>query len=85
MSIEIELKEITKECLDQSGIHDVREYARSVGVHAPAGMKKQELIDCILGIRDGKIAPVFPDKAGRGRPPKKPPVPVRETLTDEKG
>ena len=85
MSIEIELKEITKECLDQSGIHDVREYARSVGVHAPAGMKKQELIDCILGIRDGKIAPVFPDKAGRGRPPKKPPVPVRETLADEKG
>ena len=33
MSIEIELKEITKECLDQSGIHDVREYARS----RPAG------------------------------------------------
>ena len=82
MSIEIELKEITKECLDQSGIHDVREYARSVGVHAPAGMKKQELIDCILGIRDGKIAPVFPDKAGRGRPPKKPPVPVRDTVRE---
>ena len=85
MSIEIELKDITKEYLDQSGIHDVREYARTVGVHAPAGMKKQDLIDCILGIKEGKIAPVFPDRAGRGRPPKKPPVPVREKAGDDHG
>ncbi|MBQ7712931.1 MAG: transcription termination factor Rho [Clostridia bacterium] len=83
MSIEIELKDVTKEYLDQSGIHDVREYARTVGVHAPAGMKKQELIDSILGIKEGKIKPIFPDKIGRGRPPKKPPVPVRETAEQE--
>ena len=77
MSIEIELKDITREYLDQSGIYDVREYAREVGVRAPTGMKKQDMIDCILDIRDGKVAPVFPTKAGRGRPPKKPPEAVK--------
>ena len=68
MAITIELQEVTRDYLDACGIHDIREYARSVGVQHPTSLKKQELIDGILDIRDGKVKPQMGKKAGR--PPK---------------
>ncbi len=68
MAITVELKEITRDYLDACGIHEIREYARSVGVQHPTALKKQELIDAILDIRDGKVEPQKGKKAGR--PPK---------------
>ena len=68
MAITVELKEITRDYLDACGIHEIREYARSVGVQHPTALKKQKLIDGILDIRDGKVEPQKGKKAGR--PPK---------------
>ncbi len=68
MAITIELKDVTKEYLDNMGIHEIRTFAREVGVPHPTSLKKQEMIDGILAIRDGKAEPQKVRKAGR--PPK---------------
>ena len=68
MAITIELNEITRDYLDEMSIHDIRTYAREVGVPAPTSMRKQEMIDYIIDIRDGKASPQKARKAGR--PPK---------------
>ena len=68
MAITTELQEITRDFLDACGIHDIREYARAIGVQHPTSLKKQELIDGIIDIRDGKVEPQKGRKAGR--PPK---------------
>jgi len=68
MAITIDLKEITRDYLDNMGIHEIRTFAREVGVPHPTSLKKQEMIDCILDIRDGKAEPQKVRKAGR--PPK---------------
>ena len=83
MAITIELQDVTRDYLDACGIHDIREYARSVGVQHPTALKKQELIDGILDIRDGKVKPQMGKKAGR--PPKTAICqPAPETAPDEK-
>ena len=46
----------------------LREIGRELGVKAPAGMTKDELIDSILRIQSGELKPVDPSK--RGAPPK---------------
>ena len=68
MAVTIELKDITRDYLDNMGIHEIRTFAREVGVPHPTSLKKQEMIDCILDIRDGKAEPQTARKAGR--PPK---------------
>jgi len=74
MDLKVNLSEITREYLDGMSIHEIRTLAREVGVPAPTSLKKQEMIDCIIDIRDGKAAPQTARKAGR--PPKTNPVPV---------
>ena len=68
MAITIDMKDVTREYLDNMGIHEIRTFAREVGVPHPTSLKKQEMIDCILDIRDGKAEPQKVRKAGR--PPK---------------
>ena len=68
MAITINMKDVTREYLDNMGIHEIRTFAREVGVPHPTSLKKQEMIDCILDIRDGKAEPQKVKKAGR--PPK---------------
>jgi len=74
MDQKVDLSEITKEYLDGMSIHEIRTLAREVGVPHPTSLKKQEMIDAILDIRDGKAEPQTPKKAGR--PPKKGTMPV---------
>ena len=68
MSTSIELNNITRDDLDNMGIHEIRTFAREIGVPHPTSLKKQEMIDCIMDIRDGKLEPQKVRKAGR--PPK---------------
>lgn len=74
MDQKINLSEITREYLEGMSIHEIRTLAREVGVPHPTSLKKQEMIDCILDIRDGRAQPQTARKAGR--PPKTNPVPV---------
>jgi len=69
MAITVNLKDITRDYLDQMSIHDIRTYAREVGVPHPTSLKKQEMIDCIIDIRDGKVTPQLSERRV-GRPPK---------------
>ncbi len=68
MATSMDLNNITRDDLDNMGIHEIRTFAREVGVPHPTALKKQEMIDCILDIRDGKAEPQKVRKAGR--PPK---------------
>ena len=46
----------------------LRAIGRKIGVKSPASLKKEELVDNILKINSGEIAPEFP--TGKGAPPK---------------
>ena len=74
MNSNVNLNDITREYLDGMSIHEIRTLAREVGVPHPTSLKKQEMIDCIIDIKDGKAAPQATRKAGR--PPKTNPVPL---------
>ena len=74
MDQKVNLNEITRDYLEGMSIHEIRTLAREVGVPHPTSLKKQEMIDCILDIRDGKTEPQTARKAGR--PPKTNPMPV---------
>lgn len=50
------------------GIHDLRTYAREVGVSSPTTKKRDELIQSIVAILDGKVEA---SKSNMGRPVKK--------------
>lgn len=50
------------------GIFELREYARRVGVDSPTMYKKDVLIDKIIAVLEGEIAPK--PRSNRGRPPK---------------
>ncbi len=65
----MEFKKFTKEELDQYHYTVLREIGREIGVKAPASYnRKEQLIQRILDIQNGKIKPVAPTK--RGAPPK---------------
>ena len=64
----LDLNTITRDYLDNMGIHEIRTFAREIGVPHPTSLKKQEMIDCIMDIKDGKLEPQKAKKAGR--PPK---------------
>ena len=53
---------------ENMGIYDLRNYARSMGVHSPTTLKRAELVERINEIINGKI----PDakKTNKGRPPR---------------
>lgn len=54
--------------LSNMGIFELREYARKVGVDSPTLYKKDVLVDKILAVLEGDIAPK--PRSNRGRPPK---------------
>ncbi len=54
-----------KEKLYNASIHDLRIYARQIGVKAPTQLKKAELIEEIFKIQEGIIKPICSKK---GRP-----------------
>ena len=53
---------------ENMGIYDLRNYARSMGVHSPTTLKRDELIDRINEIINGREPD--PKTTNRGRPPK---------------
>ena len=59
----------TRENLNKFGIFQLREYARSIGVHLPTTYKKDDLIEKIMQVESGTIEPFVP-KNKKGRPPK---------------
>ena len=59
----------TREKLNKFGIFQLREYARSIGVHLPTTYKKDDLIEKIMQVENGDIQPFVP-KNKKGRPPK---------------
>lgn len=54
---------------DKMGIYDLRNYARTIGVHSPTKLKRDELIANIKAILQGLQEPEK-QKISRGRPPK---------------
>lgn len=58
----------TLEQLDQLHLSVLREIGRRIGVKAPAGKKKEDLIKDILDIQSGKLLPCEPST--QGAPPK---------------
>ena len=85
----LDLNTVTRDYLDNMGIHEIRTFAREIGVPHPTSLKKQEMIDCIMDIKDGKLEPQKAKKAGR--PPKIAPdassfaSPVKEADAQEQG
>lgn len=61
-------KKFTVEMIDDAHLSVLREIGRQIGVRAPAGKKKEQLIKEIIAVQSGKIDPVEPNK--RGAPPK---------------
>ena len=59
----------TKEQLDGMNLFVLREIGREIGVKAPAAMKKDNLVNDIMAIQEGRLEPVAPTKLGA--PPKK--------------
>ncbi len=64
-----EFIKFTKEQLDNMNLFVLREIGREIGVKAPAAMKKENLINDIMAIQEGRLEPVAPTKLGA--PPKK--------------
>ncbi len=58
----------SKEELSDLHYNVIREIGRQLGVKAPAGMNKDDVVDAILKIQSGELKPVDPTK--RGAPPK---------------
>jgi len=59
----------SKELLNQTSIYSLRIIGLEIGVRAPSSKTKSKLIEEILDIESGKLAPCVPSK--RGRPLKK--------------
>ena len=60
---------MTKEQLNELSIYALRNVARKTGVEAPTSKKKEQLVQEILMIMEGKLAPHVA-KNRQGRPPK---------------
>ena len=76
------LKMLTREMLMSQHLSVVREIGRYIGVKAPAAKKKNELVDEIMSVQEGKVKPDFSTSKGRGAPTKFT-VDISEFLTDE--
>ncbi len=64
----MKFRNITKEILEDRVLAVVRELGRAIGVKAPTSMKKDDLINDIIAIYNGDLAPTFP--SGKGAPTK---------------
>ena len=60
--------EYTKEFLAEINIHYLRRLGKSIGVKSPTSLTKTKLIEQIIGVSKGEIAPCFSKK---GRPSQK--------------
>ena len=58
---------IMEEKFDNMGIYDLRNYARAIGVKAPTTLKRDELINKIMQIKQGNVPKAEP--TNKGRPP----------------
>ncbi len=65
----VHFRYMTREELNELSIFALREFARRTGVYAPTSKKKNELINEIIEISEGKRQPHIP-KTKQGRPPK---------------
>lgn len=54
-----------KYVLEEMNLHDLRRIGRQIGVKAPSGLQKKDLIDAIIRVDKGIDNPVFSKK---GRP-----------------
>lgn len=63
-----DFKKFTPEMLDKVNLFVLREIGRVIGVKAPAGKNKDQLIKEIIAVQSGEIAPAEPSKIGA--PPK---------------
>ncbi len=61
--------EINVDELNKLSIFQLRAIAREVGVYSPTTLKKEQMIDSIMKIYNGELAPHKP-KTKQGRPPK---------------
>lgn len=59
--------------LDGMSVYEVRNIARELGVRSPTTEKKRELIEAIVGVAAGLIAPE-PKMTNKGAPTKAPKV-----------
>ena len=55
---------MTREELEKDHLSFLREVGSQIGVKAPAALKKEQLIEEIIGIQSGKIKPIEPNKLG---------------------
>ena len=68
------MADYTKEMLEATSIFAIRDIAKEVGISSPTKKNKAELIDLILKISSGEMAP--PEAPRRGRPKKQTEIPV---------
>ncbi|HJD05352.1 MAG TPA: hypothetical protein IAB72_00535 [Candidatus Onthoplasma faecipullorum] len=68
---------MTKEQLNELSIYALRNVARKTGVEAPTSKKKEQLVNEILLIMEGKLSPHVA-KSRQGRPPKNTGFPFAE-------
>lgn len=64
----MELADAIRLKLEESGIHDLRQIGRTIGVSFPTQKKKSELIADIMAIAKGEVSPC--PRSTRGAPPK---------------
>ena len=72
----------TRETLEATSIFAIRDLAKEVGVSSPTKKNKGELIDLILKITSGEMAP--PEAPRRGRPKKQTVIPAPDVETEAK-
>lgn len=64
----MKFKKFTEEELKDKHLTVIREIGRVIGVKAPAGMNKDEIIRDVIAIQEGRLKPVNP--SGKGAPKK---------------
>lgn len=73
---------MTREELNELSIFALREFARRTGVYAPTSRKKEELINEIIEISEGRKQPHI-SKTKQGRPPKNYGYPFAESFVPQ--
>ncbi len=76
----LKFKKFTPKELEQTSIFTLRELGRQIGVKAPAGKYKDQLVKEIIAIQNGQLLPVEPSKRGA---PTKSKIDLTEFLVEE--
>lgn len=74
------MKKIDELTMINMNIHELRNFARSIGVNSPTLLKKEDLIQEIKAVQDGE-KPTLP-RTRRGRPPKAKKVSQKKIVED---